>query len=338
MVEWNYGKAPYKDVVISTRMRLARNVKGHRFPNALDQKEADKVDHLIHEASKTLEGHDYRHVFVNTLSPLRRQVLMENHIISPELIKNSKTSSFVLREDEQVNLMINEEDHLRLQVLKPGFQLQNAYRTAMEVDEVLERSVDFAYHIDYGYLTACPTNTGTGMRASVMLHLPATFHAGLMTGLVDSLAKLGVTVRGVYGEGSEALGDMYQLSNQKTLGVSEDQTLEKMTSVIHRVISNERRLRRQFLEQNQIMMEDQIYRAYGMLTNARQLEEKEALRALSFLRVGIDLDLIEGLDLEKVSGLMFSVQKNNILMYGRLNQLQDDERVIRAGYVREFFE
>jgi protein arginine kinase len=327
-----------EDVIVSSRIRLARNLRHHRFPHAFQDREAAEIDETFLRA---LSGDEipgtFRHVALRNVDLVNRRVMMENHLISPELIKNRSFSSFFLREDEKVTLMINEEDHLRLQVLLNGFDLWEAYRIAADLDDKLEDVVDFAFDDELGYLTACPTNTGTGLRASVMVHLPGMHRSGLIPGLADSLSKIGLTVRGLYGEGSQALGDLFQISNQKTLGMSEEQVIEKLESIVERIVKNERKIRRDSLRYHRIEVEDQVFRALGTLKYARKIGDAEALQCLSNLRVGIDLGIYDGLRLDQILFLMYRVQKYNIIKYKREQELTKSEDAVRAGFLNDFF-
>lgn len=338
MVNWISNDTSQEDVIISSRIRLARNIKNHRFPHAFQEGEADAIDSLFRETAEDLfEKDHYHHVFMRDLDLVGRRVLMENHLISPELIKNKNFSSFILSEDEKINLMINEEDHLRLQVLLPGMELQKAYEIAAELDTKLEEKIEFAFDEHFGYLTACPTNTGTGMRASVMAHLPGLNKSGLIPGLSDSLNKIGLAVRGLHGEGSEALGDLFQISNQKTLGMTEAQVIEKLEPIVYRIVTNERQIRNTSKRFSEIEVEDAVFRALGTLKFARKITDKEALQCLSTLRAGIHLGIYQGLTSSQVLTLMFSTQKYNIIQYKKKHQLNKSEDAVRADYLIDFF-
>ncbi|MDO5718698.1 MAG: ATP--guanido phosphotransferase [Tissierellia bacterium] len=336
MNKWRLKSGKDEDVILSTRIRLARNLKGFRFPNTFDREESKLVDELINISVDKLYPGEYKHFFLKEMNNYSR-VLMENHLISPELIKNKDFSSYCLKDDESVNIMINEEDHLRLQVLESGLALEDAYEKAASICRDLETQVDFSYHHEFGYLTACPTNTGTGLRASVMMHLPAIKHSGMMPGLIDSLGKLGVTVRGIYGENSSAIGDLFQISNQRTLGMTEKEVVIKLKMLANRITENERKLRDGFKESHPLDFEDKVYRSLGLLKYSRLISEKEALECLSYLRVGICEGLYDGLSIKQVTDLIFNLQKYNILKYKKDMKIDGNENSARSHYIDSYF-
>ena len=340
MVRWLELKkdTKYDDVVISSRIRLARNLLKFKFTNNIDSIQAKEVADKIIKAIEIIDNNEFTVVSMKDIDSIDRRVLMEEHLVSPELIKNKDISYYIISKNNTINLMINEEDHLRLQVILPGFDLYKAHDMSNELDLKLEKYLDFAFDKNFGYLTACPTNTGTGMRASVMLHLPALKISNYIQGLTDSLSKLGLTIRGVYGEGSKALGDMFQISNQKTLGFTEQEVIDKLENISHRIISNERESRVDLLNKRPDFIKDKIYRALGTLKYARVINANEALENLSYLRMGISLDLYKKLSFDKITNLMFSIQKYNILKYKYSLKSFENEDVLRANYIRNFFE
>lgn len=329
----------YNDVVISSRIRLARNLGKFKFPSYISSEDANKVFNTFAEAINRIDKNkDFSLVSMNDLDLIDSNVLMEEHIISPELIKNRKISHYIINKNNLINLMINEEDHMRLQILLPELDLYKAYEMADELDRKLEKEVDFAFNSKFGYLTSCPTNTGTGMRASVMLVLPALQISNYIDGFKDSLGKLGITIRGVYGEGSEALGNMYQISNQKTLGFSEEEVIDKLDNIVLKVIEKERETRISLLNNKTDFIEDKIYRAFGILKYSRIISDREALSHLSFLRMGISLNLYNGLNFNQITDLMLSIQKNNILRYKKFLNSSESENALRANFIRDYFE
>jgi protein arginine kinase len=231
--------------------------------------------------------------------------------------------------------MVNEEDHVRIQCIQEGFQLHNTYDMANSVDDVLERCVDFAYHEKYGYLTACPTNVGTGMRASVMLHLPSLTLNNQINTMIVTLAKFGLTIRGIYGEGTQALGDLYQISNQNTLGMTERELIENLHDVAREIIKKEREHRYEILSTNKTYLEDKIYRAFGILSNARSINAEESMKLLSLVRLGSDLELIEQ-DIGVINDLMINIQPGILSgIYGEEMTDRDRDR-IRAEHIRKY--
>lgn len=331
MVNWRMVSGREEDVVISSRIRLARNLEHHRFTNAFDPKEAQDIQEQVIDSVNSTYPDEFQLVRLADVSMSEKQILMENQMISPELVKNSAYSAYQYSDQKKVNIMINEEDHIRLQVLMSGFDLGACYDEAQKVTGRLEEQLVFSFDDEFGYLTACPTNTGTGLRASVMVHIPAIVYSRQFKGLVDSLGKLGITVRGIHGEGSKGLGDLYQISNQRTLGMTEDEVIEKLNGIVARIIQNERHLRQVFVDSGKIYLEDQIYRALGTLKHARVMTLEEALSYLSYIRVGVASHIIANITLKEVTDLFFHVQKYMVM--SMKPALPEDEQ--RAAYLRK---
>ncbi|NMB15345.1 MAG: protein arginine kinase [Gallicola sp.] len=327
----------YEDIVISTRVRLARNIKDHRFPHLLQDEESKEIIEIFQNAMESVDpDKEFDFQRMSEVNSVGRRMLMEDHLVSPELNKNKEISAYFLHKDRKVNLLINEEDHLRLQVLNDDFTLRENLNRAREIEEQLEKKINFAFDDKYGYLTTCPTNAGTGLRASIMVHLPALREADYMEGLQDSLNKLGITVRGFYGEGSKASGDLYQISNQQTLGISEQMLVEKIENIAHRIVMNERNVRARTLEKHPVKIKDKVFRSLGVLKYARQIGEEEAFECLSNLRMGIDLGLYQGLGFKKMNEMMKKVQKYTVLNYKYDLKSYKEEDVIRADWIRDF--
>lgn len=293
---WLTAEGPAADVALSTRVRLARNLAGELFPTLMDEAAAERVLAAVAQALEGLaaEAGPVEFHRLRDLPPLERQALVERHLISPELARVADRAAVVLRGDEAVSVMVNEEDHLRIQVLVPGLQLEAAWELANRVDDALEQRLDYAFSQRYGYLTSCPTNTGTGMRASVMMHLPGLVMAGQAGQLFQALSKVGIAVRGLYGEGSEALANIFQVSNQVTLGQSEREILVNLQGVCRQLIDRERTARQRLLQSRRHRLEDRAWRAWGVLSSARVISTREAMALLSDLRLGIDLGIIPG--------------------------------------------
>lgn len=289
---WMEGKGPEADIVISSRVRLARNVSGFPFPYLATDKQAAEILDLV-VASVPVGDGEFSLIRVGDLDNLDRQVLVEKHLISPLLVKESRSSAVLLREDEGVSIMINEEDHLRIQCLYSGLQLDKAWDTANKYDNELEGKVNFAFHERWGYLTSCPTNVGTGLRASVMVHLPALVLSNQINRILSAISQVGLAVRGFYGEGTEITGNLIQISNQITLGQSETEILQNLYGVTRQIIEQEQRARQKLLNENRDQLADRTGRAWGILTNARLISSEEAMRLLSDLRLGSDLRLME---------------------------------------------
>lgn len=307
--KWMEGKGPYASIVISSRVRLARNLTDYPFPPLQDEKIGREVLELVRgtvtseEVQKRSGKMDF--VSLQNLSPLDRLLLVEKHLISPQLADDEgPASGMALSEDEAVSIMVNEEDHLRIQVLYPALQLEEAWELASKVDDVLDGSLNYAFDEQYGYLTCCPTNVGTGLRASVMMHLPAMALTNQASRLFMALSKLGFVVRGLYGEGTEAKGSLFQVSNQITLGPSEEEIIGNLTSVSRQIIEQEELAREKMRKESLAHLEDLVFRSYGILTNAYIISSEEAMAHLSNVRLGLDMGLLRDVHLRKLNELL----------------------------------
>lgn len=336
-MDWKNTHGRDNDIVISSRIRLARNIRGRIMPTLMNQEQAKEVKDLVYghiTSGNSSIAHQFEDYDMKNISLLERQVLVEKHMISPDLA-NSNIGSVIIKQDEQVSIMINEEDHIRLQCILPGFQLSQVWEMANRMDDLIEERIPYSYDEQWGYLTACPTNIGTGMRASVMLHLPCTVLAGQINSLIQAITKVGLTMRGLYGEGSEFVGDLFQISNQITLGSSEEEIIAKLHSVVKETIKRERQIRKHFKDYNPINLEDKIYRSYGTLLYARKLSYEECMKLLSFVRLGIDMGYIDDLDIQIINHLMTYTQAGMLQKnFGRI--MDEDERdQVRTQYIRE---
>jgi protein arginine kinase len=301
-----------KDIVITSRIRLARNLKNHKFPIKLDAEESKTIISDTNEAMKH-SGLNFELIYMNDLSELDKNILIEKHLISPSLAKNKNGGAILLSEDNKISIMINEEDHLRIQIIGTGMCLNECWEAANKVDDVLEEYLDYAFDKELGYITSCPTNIGTGMRASVMLHIPALSITNQTEKLLYGVSQLGVAVRGVYGEGTKSMGYLYQISNQGTLGASEETLIEKIEQIVMQIIDKEIRIRDHILKNNVDELEDEIYRSYGILTNARSIVTDEAMKLLSYLKLGKEMDLIDKVESIDLYDLMIKIQPNYLL-------------------------
>lgn len=332
---WMTGEGEHADIVMSTRVRLARNLRGYRFPIASTEEEALLVDKMA--AGVLLdetEGKNYSYIRMSDLSKLDREVLVEKHLISPQLTNLERQGAVVLSEDETVSIMVNEEDHIRIQCIFPGLQLEEAYQQADLVDDLLEKHLPYAFDEQFGYLTSCPSNTGTGMRASVMMHLPALTMTKQIRRIIPAISRLGIVVRGSYGEGSKALGNIYQVSNQVTLGKTEAEILEELSNVTTRLIEHERQARKNLLEKSRTALEDRLYRSLGTLVYARLLQTGEAAKCLSDVRLGIDLGLINDVDVSIMNELMIFMQPGFLQQYAKSELTQEERDIFRAKLFR----
>jgi protein arginine kinase len=335
----DWGKpVPEADVAISSRIRLARNLDAYPFTPRLTGVQGTEIlgkvrDAVYSSGSEELEGLSY--LEIKTLNPMDRQLLVEKHLISPDFAEGDGNRAVIVSKDEKISIMVNEEDHLRLQCIFPGMQLETAWQLCSKLDTQLEEKLDFAFDKSSGYLTCCPTNTGTGIRASVMLHLPALSMTGYLKGILETCSKLGVAVRGMYGENSEAAGNMFQISNQVTLGQTEEEIIAGIANITSQISEQERILRVELYKQSPLRFEDRIFRSLGILKNARIISTEESLKLLSDVRLGIIMGLMSGLELEELNEMMIAVQPAYLQKLSG-GQLPPDERDSgRAGLLRK---
>ena len=320
-------------VVTFTRIRLARNLKKYPFPCKLNLAGKNEVCEKIIDALKngnSAISQDFDVIYIKDLDEPQRIALVENHFASPEFISDANGRALILSKDRTMSIMINEEDHIRLQVLKKGLDLKQAYDVADKLDTLLDESLDFAYDKNLGYLTQCPTNLGTGMRASVMLHLPALEKSKVIDRIADNLQKLGLTIRGTYGEGTEAKGAMYQLSNQVTLGISEKSAIDNLQNITNQLISQELQTQERMIQSLEI--QDKIFRSYGVLKNARLMSCNEGMKLISNVRFGIMTGLIDEVSLEKIDKIISDIQPAT-MMVSKGEKLSVKERDIRRAEI-----
>lgn len=333
---WYEKAGESAETVCSTRVRLARNLRGIPFPGRASGEEKELVIERVRGAimnSNSVISREFRFLPLGELSREAAVSLCERHIVSPEFIADRQGKAVLVSEDESVSIMINEEDHVRIQVLREGQALKEALETADRIDTLLSENLDFAFDREFGYLTQCPTNLGTGMRASVMLHLPALTESGGMGRIAENLSKLGMVLRGAFGEGTKAVGDMYQLSNQITLGLSEREAVENLTAIAGQLSEQERRQREELCRE--IEWQDKIARAAGTLRTARLMSGEEAARLLSMARLGVAQGMLTGVELGRLNGLTAAVQPAT-LMTRAGRQMEPEERdALRADILRE---
>lgn len=336
--EWLRGSGPESDIVISSRIRLARNMAQFPFLTRADHAVRRQiVDILSSEISKmsTLGDSPLSFVDVAGLERLDRQFLVERQLISRELAEGEGPRGVGFNKAENVSVMVNEEDHLRIQSLRSGFDLDTCWKEIVHVDDILEDALSFAFNEQLGYLTACPTNVGTGMRVSVMLHLPALVITKEIQKVFQALHKIGLAVRGLYGEGSQAMGDFYQISNQSTLGKNEEQIIRNVQEVVPNIIAYERRVRDALINDDPQGLHDQVSRAFGILSTAQTISSEETMHFLSSLRMGVNLGLIKDLQIPGVNELFIHTQPAHLQKL-RKSLLESGERnVARAAYLRE---
>lgn len=304
---WYTNFGPFGDIVLSSRIRLARNLEGIPFGTKMTAEHRSNVINKCQNALSSLKFIDLSH-----MTDIEKAALREEHLISPELAESKHQCGILVNDSCTVCVLLGEEDHIRIQAMAPGLDLSACLAEANRIDDSLEKKLDIAFDKDFGYLTACPTNTGTGLRASVMVHLPALTESKKMPGIIRSFAKLGLAVRGIYGEGSEALGNIFQISNQVTLGVSEAEAIQKLEQIVSDLIEKERTLSLELYKNNRLLLEDRIMRAYGILTNAKLITSAEAMQKLSDVRWGITLGIIKNTDHKQLSKALYKTLPANL--------------------------
>ncbi len=307
--EWLKGDGPESDIVISSRVRLARNLSGHNFLARAQQDELESIEASVGRYLREKDGRFKRLYFrMQELSEMERYILVERHLISREHSRAEPGRAIASTDDERLSVMINEEDHLRVQMLRSGLRLEEAWREADGFDNRLSEHFGYAFSPKYGYLTACPTNVGTGMRVSVMLHLPALVMTREIDKLFRAISKINLAVRGLYGEGTQAYGDLYQISNQASLGKSETRIFENLESVVASVIAYERKARERILSADKIKTHDRLWRAFGMLKTVHLLSSEEMMHLLSAVRLGASTGVLPTVDARTINELFLFTQ------------------------------
>ena len=337
--EWLKNEGPSSDVVMSSRVRLARNFAGFPFVNRAKREDRTQIMAMAeHHILQAQIAPEILWVDLLELPEIERLVLVERHLISAQHAKGDEPRGLaVSNPDERLAIMVNEEDHLRIQCMRSGLCLTDVYREIDQVDDRIESHVDYAFSPRFGYLAACPTNVGTGIRVSVMLHLPALKLTGELEKVRRAARAMNLAIRGFYGEGSEAAGDFFQISNQTTLGKTEEQiVMDFEQNLIPKIIEYERLARQKLISKRRVMLEDRVYRALGTLRHARLLRAEEALEFLSYVRVGIALGLIEDVEMEAVNRLVLLTQPAHLqkVLHQELNQAR--RRIERAALVRKY--
>ena len=307
--EWLKGEGPRSNIAISTRVRIARNLADHLYFDRASEEERKKVLREIEEGvKKTKLLKNSLILNVSGLSDLDKAFLVERHLMSVEHMQDAASKALVIEEKEIASAMINEEDHLRLQVLQSGFNIMEAWRIADEIDTEMSRYLKFDFSNKFGYLTSCPTNTGTGLRASVMLHLSALVMTAQIDNVFDAISKLGLTMRGFYGEGTEALGDFFQISNQVALGHSEIDILDNLERIINKIILREEETRKNLIRQEKNEISDRVSRSHATLKAAKIITSSETIKLLSAIRLGVDLGVISDVDIDKINDVLLLTQ------------------------------
>ena len=334
--EWTSGQGPLSDIVISSRIRLARNVEGIPFSPRAEQAELKNVFELSRQiVEEDSLFRDSNLLLLDELSPLESQFLVDKHLISIYHAREKHPyRGCVFNQRETLSIMVNEEDHFRIQYLLPGLQLNNIWKLINKIDDKIEKKTTYAFSEKEGYLTSCPTNVGTGMRASVMLHLPALAMINGINDILKAISKIGYVVRGFYGEGTEVMGNLFQVSNQITLGLSEEEIIDNLEKVNQQIISKEQKVRKDLLANSKSQLEDQVWRAYGILSSARIISSTEAMELLSKLKFGVELEIITYPDLGTLNKLMLLIQPAYLQMLAGKDLDPFNRDLQRAALIR----
>jgi protein arginine kinase len=334
--EWLRGVGPLHEIVISTRIRLARNIRGHVFLSRADAEARSEIADTIAAAVRKAKGLSaFVHIDVEKLEELDRTLLVERHLISRQHAEANGARRVAFDPDEIAALMINEEDHLRIQVMRSGLQLDEAWEQINAVDDALDEKLDYAFHPQFGYLTACPTNVGTGIRVSVMLHLPALRLTNELEKVGQAARDMKLAIRGLYGEGTEALGDLFLISNQITLGRSEPEIIEDFRQVvIPKIVEYERAARKALVKSRAHALDDKIWRAMGLLRNARLMSSNEAMQCLSHVRMGLHVGRLTAVDLQTVNELFLQSQPAHLQKLQGEKLSWEQRSIARAAFIR----
>jgi protein arginine kinase len=333
--QWLKGTGAYSNIVMSSRVRLARNLVMRPFPNKARKKDLVDILAIIEEVMRANPYfQDSIFLKIGELDNVDKQFLIERHLMSHEHATNADGKAVVVSREEVLSIMVNEEDHMRIQVMQSGLNLDEGWSIANSIDNSLSEKLDFAYSIHWGYLTACPTNTGTAMRGSVMLHLPALVMTKQINKVLAAVSKLSFASRGFYGEGTQASGNFYQISNQVSMGHSEQEVLQNINGLIRQVIEQEEQARQALLLQNRPMLEDKIHRSLGILRSAHIISSQETVELLSMVRLGIDLNIIKDIDRKNINELFIMIQPAHLQKIENKKLSANERDVKRASLIR----
>lgn len=333
-MNWYLQNGKDSDIVLSSRVRLARNIEGIPFTPRCTKEDFKKVYNIMKDVTLSL-GYNLKFLDIQNIDELTKQSLAEKRIISQDFAKNKNPySAIIINEDENICITVNEEDHIKLQVFSSGREIENLMNLAIELDQKLEELVPYSYHDQYGYLTACPTNVGTGLKASVLVHLPALAMTGNIRKVLNIVNNLGMSIRGVYGENSKVEGDMYQISNNQTLGISEKDIIKNLNLITQKVQEQER-VARKYLTKSNIDLEDKVYRDLGIFSNARKITEEETIDLISNIKLGVDLGIIKELNDSKVAELMLYTKSANLQQRVGKKLTIYEQNIERAKVIKE---
>ena len=333
-MNWYLQNGKESDVIFSSRVRLSRNIKGIPFTPKCSEKDFKKVYDIMKDASLSL-GYGLKFIPLKDIDDLTKNTLAEKHLISPEFAKTKNPyTAIIINDDENICIEINEEDHIKIQEFSSGLDIENLMNLAIEIDQKLENIVPYSYNNQYGYLTACPTNVGTGLKASVLVHLGGLALTGNIPKVINVINNFGMSVRGAYGEGTKVEGDLYQISNNQTLGVTEGEIIKNLKLISQKIISQER-LARKFLTKNSVELEDRVYRDFGILSNARKLTSDETKELLSTVKLGTDLGIIKELNDTKVRELLLYTKPYNLQKRQNKNLNLYEQEIERPKVIKE---
>lgn len=334
--EWLKGTGPNSDIVISSRIRLARNLSNFSFPHWADKKQGEDVLDKIKGSFSKIDWLKNTTFFeLAKMDSIDKQFLVERHLMSLDHTQKTNSKGVVVDDNEIVSIMVNEEDHIRMQVMQSGFNLHEAWDIINKIDDSIAKVLNFAFMPDWGYLTACPTNAGTGMRGSVMLHLPALVTLQAIDRVLAAIAKLSFTTRGLYGEGTQAMGNFFQISNQISLGPSEGEIIESINGLIRQIIEQENQARETLISKNKPLLEDRINRSLGILKSARIITSQETIELLSMVRLGCDLGMINNIDRRRVNELFIITQPAHLQKIEGKKLSSQERDVKRAQIIRD---
>ncbi|MCI8654846.1 MAG: protein arginine kinase [Clostridia bacterium] len=331
MSNWYIQSGKDSDVVISTRIRLARNLADFKFN--INKEEASMIEKIIEEKSNEI-GYNLKFLKLKNMDEITKLSLVEKNIISPELAAKEDRGAILVNEEENISIMVNEEEHLRIQVFNSGLELENTLNLAIEVDEKIQELFNIAKSKEYGYLTTCPTNVGTGIRVSVMVHLPGLARTGNIRKILNTITSFGMEIRGTHGENTKSEGDMYQISNKQTLGVTEEDIIKKLRVITEKIIEQERRARK-YLSEDEIEIEDKVYRSYGILKNCRRISQSEAIQLLTDVKLGTDMGIITEMTDKKVLELYMYIKPANLQKYFGTKMDVKERDIKRAEMIKK---
>ncbi|MDI6840191.1 MAG: protein arginine kinase [bacterium] len=331
---WTNAEGEFAEIVLSSRIRIARNLSQFKFPLRAKRDELEEIFNFIEERVATVRG-DKLIVPLAELSPTEREFLAERHLVSREFLKNGKGKGVEIWKGESLAVVINEEDHLRLQALTPGLNLERAYELVNKLDDELSGKLPYAFSSQFGYLTACPTNTGTGLRVSVLIHLPGLIHSGKIRKVLEKLGQVGLSVRGLYGEGTKVEGNFFQISNQTTLGRKEEEIVDGLHKTVLQIVEYENNARELLLKSARLQIEDKIWRAYSILKNARLISSEEFINLSSAVRFGIGVGILKGLRLQTLNELLIFIQPAHLQKITGKPMEPSERDARRAMYVRQ---